>query len=125
MNYDNKYKFTTFMYPILDNHLLNLCKSENAHKRKNHMNVNGVDITLKDVKNFNFDLLSTVDEYSEEELSALNVCYNVLQGFKRKDLIISLLKNKNQSETAREYGISRQRVSQIWKDYINEVKEEL
>jgi RNA polymerase sigma factor (sigma-70 family) len=123
--YDDKYKFSTFMYPILDNHLVNLVKSENTYKRKNHITVNGVDITLKDIKNFNFDLLYDEPTYTDKELRTLEVCHTVLQRFKRKDLIESILVNKNQSETAREYGISRQRVSQIWKDYIKEVKNEM
>ena len=63
--------------------------------------------------------------YSPNEKIAIEVAYDVAREHNEKEIILKILQYKNQSEVAKEIGVSRQRISKIWNDYIDKVKEEL
>jgi len=64
-------------------------------------------------------------EYSPNEKKTLEMAYLVAREHNETKIILKILQYNNQSEVAKEMGVSRQRISKIWNDYIREVKEKL
>ena len=124
--YDDEYKLSTYLYIILDNLLKNMVRDSMSQKKINHMVSNGYDIILSDIKNYDFSgYVNENDEYTINELDIINICFDILNENNNKDIIVRYLNGESQVDIANDYCVSRQRISFIYNEFINECKETL
>jgi len=124
--YNNDYKITTFIYPLLDNHLKRLCRKQTTQSRSNHAIGNkGNDIILKDIKDYDFSTLLQDRIYTNKELDVISVAYDLLNEDKNKDVLEDITKGFTQTSIANRKNVSKQHINKLWIDYINQVKEEI
>lgn len=123
--YNNDYKFSTFIYVILDNHFKNLVKREHRKIRCNYIDVDGKSIVLKDISNYDFSNTVKEQEYTEKELQVLLLSKELLkeETERNQKIIKQRLKGFTLLEVAKLHNISKERVRQIYKRYIDKIKE--
>jgi|LGOV01.1.fsa_nt_gb RNA polymerase sigma factor (sigma-70 family) len=125
--YNDTFKFSTFMYTILDNHFKDLVTYSNRKKRCNHITVDGKDITLRDINNYDFTGMAQPLKYTKAELHAINLSRDILKDetSRNQEIIKARLGKATLVSIADTFGISKQRVDFIFKRYIKRVKEML
>lgn len=127
--YDDKYKFSTFLYVILDNHFKDLVRNSNTQNRSNKVTVDGKLITISDVKNFDFDLIKSEVGLSSDEIDAINIFGELLmeEPLKRNRYIIGFryYRGYTLKEVGDKFNVSKQRVKQICDEFIKKVQKEL
>ena len=114
-NYDEtKSSVDTFVYMVAKNKLYNMANSK--HNRKDVMMD---EESLEDlVDMFNSPL-------SRSDSIVLEVAYDLMRNSEHKPLLADLTIGLTQQAVAEKYKISQQKVSKIWKDFIDAVKNEL
>jgi len=114
-NYDEtKSSVDTFVYMVAKNKLYNMANSK--HNRKDVMMD---EESLEDlVDMFNSPL-------SRGDSIVLEVAYDLMRNSEHKPLLADLTIGLTQQAVAEKYKISQQKVSKIWKDFIDAVKNEL
>jgi len=128
-DYNGTSKLTTYLYTILDNHIKDLCRACNTQSNTNHIIVESDDgkkvlKALRDVNDYNFDLLVTNTNYNEVDAERLEMVYEVIKSHRNKGLLTSLIVyGKTQQAVADELGTTKQNVSKHYRNFINEVKE--
>lgn len=121
--YNGEYEWSTFITTILNNYLLNMVKATYTSKRTNYTTYGEA---LKDIKDYDFDtLLNDTQEYTTYENDTINKSMEILNNFKYKDIVWSVLKGNTYRHVADECGLSRQRVHKIYRMFINKVKVQL
>lgn len=111
---DNKASISTFVYMVVKNKLYNM--ANNKHNVKH---------TIADE-----EVIEGLMEGQREELPfadkiALEVAYDIMRNHEHRSLLVDLIKGENQSRCAEKYYMSQQNVSRIWKEFIDNVKNEL
>jgi len=113
-NVDKGVKSTTYFTNICINHLYTLMQPYKAQKKQ------GKDIKTIDLKNF-------IDEVDYKELYHNKLTLQEIKRYicthKNKNVLLLLLDGYTQSDVARLKDITRQRVSQIYLGFIEEMKE--
>ena len=87
--YNDDYKFSTFMYSVLNNHLSNLSRESQTQRRCNKINGKA----KKDVKDYDFSIVIENTCYTTLERYELLKAFELLEDEKHKEIILSLLKN--------------------------------
>lgn len=111
----NLTKVSTFVYVVVNNKLKNMIKS----KHNTYMEMINIE------ENNMEDLLSEIAPYSPSERIALEVAFDILRHDKNKDVIIRVMQGETQTNIAKDYGVSKKRINNIWREYINKVRGEL
>lgn len=104
----------TFINVVLENK----CKNLSEKSKKIKENVEEGDF----IEEY---LLDNIIDYAPNEKVAIETAYHVAELHKEKEVILRLLQGEKQVEVAVDFKVSRQRISKIWNDYIDEVKKEL
>lgn len=114
-NYDEeKSSIDTFVYMVAKNKLYNLANSK--HNRKD---VLMDEESLEDLAN------SFASPMSRGDSMVLEIAWDVMRHSEYKDMLQDLTIGLTQQAVAEKYSISQQKVSKIWKDFIEVVKNEL
>lgn len=114
-NYDEKKaSIDTFVYMVAKNKLYNLANSK--HNRKD---VLMDEETLEDLAN------SFASPMSRGDSIVLEIAWDVMRHNEYKDLLQDLTIGLTQQAAAEKYQMSQQKVSKIWKEFIDTVKNEL
>ena len=121
--YDDTYAETTYIYTVVCNLFLALERKDKAYKRTNY-SVKG-DV-IHPINDYNFDVISNkFPEYTDYEQYVIDTCKEILKDFPHKDIIVRKLYGETYKAIGTSYGISKHRVQQIFKEYIEKVKGEL
>ena len=107
-------KINTYFTNICKNYLSTLMQPYGA--KKNQLKV----ITNVDLNRIEDDTISENTFYDKLTIQEL---MSDLEYNKNKDILLYLLNGETQSNVARKYGLSRQRVHQIWNEYMKEIGE--
>lgn len=127
-DYDDTYKWTTFITIVCSNHLHNIVKSENGLSKVNRTKDKKMlkDLRL-DSKRFNH-ILGTISndepKYTSEETEILDNVYRYLDTYKHKDKIKLILQGKTYREVGEQYGVSKQYIYKLYKEFIKKIKKE-
>jgi len=112
---DKGIKCTTYFTNVCINHLYTLMQPYKSKKKQG-----------KDIKTI--DLTRFVDKVDYKQLYIDKMTLNEIRGkievHKNKDILNALLENNNQSDVAREFNVTRQRISQIYLEFVKEMMEE-
>lgn len=114
-NYDeDKSAIGTFVYMVVKNKLHNMMSS----KRNQYIAVAEEGV------------IEGIMEQQREELPladkiALEVSFDIMRKHEHKELLSDLIKGYGQQDLAKKYNMSQQNVSRIWKEFIQDVKNEL
>lgn len=108
----SKSALSSYIYMVTKNKLNNL-----YHSKKN-INRGDYEIKLNDC----LLVFEELSPYTPNERIAIEVAYDVLNQYPRKDVIELILKGFKQADIARAYGVSKSYINQIFKDYIEKVK---
>ena len=109
-NYNpDKSSITTFINMVCENKCLNMIKYKN---------------------NKYTELVEELPEEELEELApiesiALEVAFEVLREHPNKDILMSRLMGERSTDIAKRVNMSKQNISRIWGEFINEVREKL
>ena len=120
--YNDDFAITTFIYPVLENHLKQLAREQNTIKRTNYLLNNKKNGALKDIKNYNFNQLLQEPCYNDKEVEVLSIAFKILKTFKQRDIVERVLNGEKQVAIAKELGVTKQSVSKHYKNYIDLVK---
>jgi RNA polymerase sigma factor (sigma-70 family) len=114
-NYDEtKSSVDTFVYMVAKNKLYNMANSK--HNRKD---------VLMDEESLE-ELVDTFSSpMSHGDAIVLEVAYDLMRNSEHKPLLADLTIGLTQQAVAEKYKISQQKVSKIWKEFIDAVKNEL
>ena len=107
-------KMTTYFTNICIKHLQTLMQPYGAKKRQ-----------LKVITNVDLKWIID-DDYNENTMYDELTLREVITGIgniRNRDIIFYMLNGETQVNIARKYGISKQRVQQIWKEFLNSIKE--
>jgi len=113
-NVDKDVKNTTYFTNVCINHLYTLMQPYKAQKKQG-----------KDIKTI--DLTQFVDEVDYKELYVNKFTLQEIRKYiklnNNRDILEELLIDNNKSNVASLFGVSRQHISKVYLDFINEMKE--
>ena len=110
----NKSSIDTFVYMVTKNKLYNM--ANNKHNRK--------DVLVSEKKIEELSEGQRVDLVLADK-EALEVAFDILRQHKHAELLFELVKGEKQNVVAENHGLSQQYVSRLWKEFIEDVKNEL
>lgn len=114
-NYDeSKASISTFVYMVVKNKLYNM--ANNKHNVKH---------VIADEEVIGGIMESQREDLPLADKMALEVAYDLMRQHEHRSLLVDLIKGVNQSRLADKYHMSQQNVSRIWKEFIENVKNEL
>ena len=119
-SYNGENAVTTYIRPILINHLLNLIRDENTQTRCNKDNKGN---NIKDIKTLDLDRFATETNYNDIELELLDVAYTLIKGHKQSEILTRLIiYGETQKSIADDLGVTRANISKHYRKFIEEVK---
>ena len=119
--YDDTYALTTFIQTIVSNHFNNLYQKNKVQKRQNY-DSRGNELDDLYLDNETYYMLDVYDsEYNFIELFTIDIAYDILNDYKYKDIVECILDGMTYRDIGDKFGISFQRVHQIWKEFIEKV----
>jgi len=104
----------TFVYMVTKNKLYNM--ANNKHNRK--------DVLVSEKKIEDLVESDRMDLVLADK-EALEVAFDILRQHKHAELLFALVKGEKQHYVAEKHGLSQQYVSRLWKEFIEDVKNEL
>jgi RNA polymerase sigma factor (sigma-70 family) len=123
-DYNKEFNWSTYISNICKNHLHDIVKSENTLKRINHSTSGRMMKDLRlDSKEYNYLvelIINPKNKYTTNEIDILDRSMKILENNKHKDKIRSVLEGKTYKEVGMEYGVSKQYVYKIFKEFISE-----
>jgi RNA polymerase sigma factor (sigma-70 family) len=111
---ESKASIDTFVYMVAKNKLYNM-----ANSKHNRRDVLMDEESLEELSN---DFASPL---SRGDSMVLEIAWDLMRNNEHKDILKDLTKSLTQQATAEKYKVSQQKVSKIWKDFIEDVKNEL
>jgi RNA polymerase sigma factor (sigma-70 family) len=114
-NYDDTYKISTYIATVCRYNFNNILRKQTRQNEERGSRI---------INNFNFDFIENgVDNGSAYEKS-MKQLWNLVHKYKKSDIIIELLENnKSQYRLAKDLGVSKQYISQVYNDFKEYVKE--
>ncbi len=108
-------KHTTYFTTVCKNHLLTLIQPFLSQKYLNNVEY---DLNVELITNIGFKELY-------EDKCTLNTLYEYVYEYKYKDIMLKILKGDTQQDIANEIGLTRQRVSQIYLEFVKLIKDKM
>lgn len=117
--YNDKYAQTTFIQAVLTKYFLDMIKESKAQSRQNY-NTNGD--MLGEIKGYDFSLIK--DEKSFEQ-RVMVTAITLAMTKSDRHILLPLLYGETYTSVAERTGMSRQKVSKDFNEFLLEVKEEI
>jgi RNA polymerase sigma factor (sigma-70 family) len=114
--YNGKYKMSTFIKNICNNHLYNIKRETLTQSRCNHIGGK----RLYDTTNYYLDSILEMNDYTDYELFVINTgkdLLNEIENDRDRDIITRILYGETQTSIGELYEISNERVRQIFKEF--------